>query len=206
MLRRPRKFYGSAAASFPYIDMRLCGAATAVWGSWNAAMCDYMELTWAWCFQDRVDKRHHISSYSYRKTELKLLWCPNSQTDCNFQKGKGLTGSGFTECPVPKVLIRTGFVRENSNLGRQVVCRNILGQVGFALAKPASLIPWAPRSSLTVPPLPRAGTGEWELSEYWKFLSNCWSENPKSIHPRCLHKADQLKIRRCISLLQFLNV
>lgn len=186
--------------------MRLCGAATAVWGSWNAAMCDYMVLTWAWCFQDRVDKGHHISSYSYRKTELKLLWCPNSQTACKFQKGKGFTGSGFTECPVPKVLIRTGFVRETNNLGRQVVCRNILGQVGVALAEPTPLIPWAPHSSLTVPALPRAGTGEWELSEYWKFLSNCWSEDPKSIHPMCLHKAGQLKILRCISLLQFLNV
>lgn len=36
----------------------------------------------------RVNWRHHISSpsYRYRKTQLKLLWCPNSQTVCNFQR------------------------------------------------------------------------------------------------------------------------
>lgn len=134
MLHRPRKFYCSAAAPFPYTDMRKRGAATAAWGSWNAAMCDCMVLTSAWCFQGRGDKRHHISSYSYRNTELKLLWCPNSPEAWHLQKGKELTGSGFTECPVPKVLIRTGFVRENNNLGRQVVCRKHLGSSWFCVS------------------------------------------------------------------------
>lgn len=151
-------------------------------------------------FQGRGEKRHHISSYSYRKTELKLLWCPNSPAACHFQKGKGLTGSGFTECPVPKVLIRTGFVRENNNLGRQVVCRKHLGSSWFCFSWAHSSDPLGTTSSLTVPALPRAGTGEWNgncqnIGSFYPtadqktqepFIQCAYSEQTNQRHWRCL--------------------
>lgn len=202
MSHRPRKFWGSTATSLPFIAMRLCGAATADWGSWNAAMRDCMVLTGACCFQGRGDKKHHISPYSYRKTELKLLWCPNSQRACNFQKGKGLTGSGFTECPVLKVLIRTGFVRENNNLRRQVVCRKRLGSSWFCFS-------WSPGHHI-LPSLcllcQEQVLGNGDVQHTGSFYPTADQETQNPFIQCTYTKQTNWRHRRCVSLLQFLNM